>query len=108
MRDRCHAPPSNQDIDIVVVFFRDGFGIGPRAAAKLPRGGRFCRAVYAPLTIKGRSFGQPTFENPRCASQDRTAPRLGLPPALSGGALRAALRCRTRHRPPRPAPPPRP
>src|ERR1035438_1534474 len=55
MRDRCHAHLSDQDIDIILLFLRGRFRIGARAAAKLPRCGRFCRAVYAPLTIKGRS-----------------------------------------------------
>ena len=35
-------------------------GLG--ASAKLPLGGRFCRVVYAALTIKRRSFPQSTGE----------------------------------------------
>jgi Class II flagellar assembly regulator len=34
----------------------------PGASAKLPLGGRFCRVVYAALTIKRRSFPQSTGE----------------------------------------------
>src|ERR1700719_1840608 len=80
MRDRCHPHLSDQDIDIIVLFLRLGFLIGLRAAAKLPRGGRFCRAVYAPLTIKGRSFlelvarmSEATSGNERDAAPDFAA-----------------------------------
>src|SRR5258705_516904 len=39
---------------------RDAAGLA--AAAKLPRGGRFCRVVYAALTIRRRSSLQSTGE----------------------------------------------
>jgi hypothetical protein len=38
------------------------YAAGLAAAAKLPRGGRFCRVVYAALTIKRRSSLQSTGE----------------------------------------------
>jgi hypothetical protein len=46
------------DIKYLILLYNI-FGACPRGRAaappKLPPGGRFCRAVYAPLTIKERS-----------------------------------------------------
>src|SRR6476661_4173845 len=55
MRASCHAFPRAQAVDSIEQAFPDGLLIPPAMMAKLPAGGRFCRAVYAPLTIKGRS-----------------------------------------------------
>ena len=72
------------------------------AMAKLPPGGRFCRAVYVSLTIERRSSRSILpARSRRCASTDRTAPRLDRPRAIRGEPVRPAFRCRRRRPLPR-------
>jgi hypothetical protein len=76
------------------------------AAAKLPAGGRFCRVVYAPLTIRRRSLAANPLKEPAmriygtsgtpivapASSVRRTGPAgFAVPDAASAGEARAAV-----------------
>src|SRR2546422_11697673 len=54
MRAPCHAVPRAQAVDSVQQVLPNRLPVPPAIMAKLPPGGRFCRAVYVPLTTTGR------------------------------------------------------
>src|SRR5229473_5535116 len=58
MRAPCHALSQAQAVDSVRQVLLNRLPARAAAMAKLPPGGRFCRAVYVPLTTTGRSSGR--------------------------------------------------
>src|SRR6266481_10195934 len=64
MRAPCHAVLWPQALDPVQQALLNQLSARPGATAKLPPGGRFCRAVYAPLTTTGRSSARTQNETP--------------------------------------------
>jgi hypothetical protein len=97
MRTPCHA---RFDQSILILLNVRGACAMLR---RLHRMRRNCRrrqilpGVYASLTIRRRSSASPA-RSPRCASTDRTAPRLDRPRATRGEPARPAFRCRKRRR----------
>src|SRR6266404_6184267 len=64
IRAPCHAVLWPQALDPVQQALLNQLSARPGATAKLPPGGRFCRAVYAPLTTTGRSSARTQNETP--------------------------------------------
>src|SRR5258708_4531551 len=64
MRAPCHDVPRPRAVVFVQQALLSRQPARIAATAKLPPGGRFCRAVYAPLTTTGRSSARTQTETP--------------------------------------------